>query len=363
MMKQDKSVLVAISGGIDSSVAAFLLKNKGFQVKGIFFQLIDEDNIKNFKSKHHPDFFTGEQRAELAAKKLEIPLYKIDYRKQFREIVINDFINKYQKGITPNPCILCNKEIKFSLLLDYALKKDIQSIATGHYVRVQRDGYRGKYLLKRGLDPKKEQSYFLYRITQDILSKSVFPLGNLTKIDVEKMALEIGLASFSVKESQEICFITGKNYRKMMPYEGERKNQTGYFVDTSGNILGKHKGIAFYTIGQRRKIGLSLNSRKYIVRIDPKKKLIMIGDEADLYQRECQVEKIHYVSIRPILGPTKLQVQIRYQAYPASATLFPHHKDRLKIVFDKPQRAITPGQSAVFYDHDVVIGGGNISTF
>lgn len=364
-MKKNQSVLVAMSGGIDSSVSASILKEKGYQVNGIFFRFIDDEDFRKAQNSNQNNISSGRQRVQIVAQKLAIPMCEIDYRKRFRQIVIEDFIRKYQRGMTPNPCILCNEKMKFSLLFDYASKKGIQFIATGHYARVEKDKKLGRYFLKRGLDPKKDQSYFLYRLNETILSRCIFPLGSLIKIDVEKIAREIGLEFSKIKESQEICFIPGNNYRKLMELETnqEEKSQSGYFLDTSGNLLGKHKGIAFYTIGQRRKIGLSLNTRKYIIRINPKDNTIIVGNESDLYRREFKVTKVHYISTNPILEPIRLQVQIRYNAPPAPATIFPCREGGLYVLFSEPQRAITPGQSAVFYNKEIVIGGGIISYF
>ncbi|MFW6148843.1 MAG: tRNA 2-thiouridine(34) synthase MnmA [Atribacterota bacterium] len=361
-MNNNKSVLIAMSGGIDSSVAAFLLKEKGHQVTGIYFQLTDNKKNNEFNGEESGDLPPDRQRVKKVAQKLDIPLYEVDYRKEFNKIVVDDFIRKYQSGFTPNPCVLCNEKVKFRLLFNYALKKGIEFIATGHYVRIKKNQKQDKYLLKRGLDRKKDQSYFLYRLSTNILSKCIFPLGNFTKRKVEKIACEIGLESSNIKESQEICFIPGNNYRKLIEQKSTRQenNQSGYFVDTSGNILGRHKGVAFYTVGQRRKIGLSLNTRKYIVRICPKSNNIVIGDEQNLYRRELKLIEVHYISRVPIMESVKLQVQIRYNTPPACATIFPYQKNSLYIIFKEPMRAITPGQSAVLYDKDIVVGGGII---
>lgn len=361
-MKYKKSVLVGMSGGVDSTVASFLLKEKGFRVEGIFFQFFNEDDSLEIKRDNVLNSgFSSTSRVRMIAEKLDIPFYKIDYQKEFREIVIDDFIRQYQGGMTPNPCIICNEKVKFNLLLSYALKNNIEYIATGHYAQVEKDWDQKQFFLKRGLDTKKDQSYFLYRLDQNILSKSLFPLGRLTKKGVEKIALEIGLETHRIKESQEICFINEGNYQKFIENNRREENKPGYFLDTSGNKLGKHKGIAFYTIGQRKKIGLSSNTRKYIIRINVEDNTIIIGNETDLYQRAFKIEKVHFISIDPISRPIKLQVQIRYNTHPAYAKVFPDQENRLNVFFDKPQKAITPGQSAVFYKKDNVIGGGIIS--
>ena len=364
--KRNKNVLIAMSGGIDSSVAAFLLREKGFQVKGVYFQFFDDQ--EGWQIPHHHktgdvSFSSGILVRE-AVDKLGFSLEQIDYRKEFKEMIINDFIRKYQMGMTPNPCISCNEKIKFKLLSDLAQKNRFQFIATGHYARIKKDRETRKYLLKRGMDFRKEQSYFLYRLNQNTLSKLIFPLGDLMKKDVKRIACEIGLNPSKTKESQEICFLAGENYRKLIEKSPGRRDKPGFFLDTSGKVLGKHKGIAFYTIGQRRKIGLSLNRRKYIVQINPSDNTIMIGDEADLYRKEFTVEHVHYIAANPITEPLRLEVQIRYNAPPVSVTVFPHQKvNQLFIKLDEPQRAITPGQSAVFYRRDTVFCGGIISFF
>ncbi|MDD3657067.1 MAG: tRNA 2-thiouridine(34) synthase MnmA [Atribacterota bacterium] len=357
-MARSNSILVALSGGIDSSVAAFLLKEKGFQVAGVYFRLIDDqESFEQTNSDHN------RQRVKKVTQKLNIPLYEIDYREDFYRVIIIDFIKQYEKGFTPNPCISCNEKVKFKLLYDFAVKESFDFIATGHYVRVEKDNKEGRYFLKRGLDEKKDQSYFLYRINESILSKCLFPLGNVKKEDTRKIAQEIGLPDYSSRESQEICFIPGNNYRKLLINFGKIKNEAGYFFDSAGNILGRHKGISFYTIGQRRKTGLSLNSRKYVLKIIPESNSVIIGDEIELYQREFGVIAVKYVSSEPIFLPTKLLVQIRYNTPPAWATVYPWNGEKMKIVFDEAQRAIAPGQSAVFYDKETVLGGGIIKQF
>lgn len=363
-MEPKKSVLVGLSGGIDSAVAAFLLKEKGFRVEGIFFKFFNEDHSSIIQGTDTSNVGAFEEsRVGMLAKILDIPLNRVNYQKKFSAIVIHDFISQYQKGFTPNPCILCNEKVKFHLLFNYANKHNLEFIATGHYARIGKSRNQKKFLLKRGIDQKKDQSYFLYRLNQDILSKSIFPLGKLLKRDVEKIALKIGLDLQGINESQEVCFLRGENYRKFIENKlgREDKSKMGYFLDTSGNILGKHRGIAFYTVGQRKKIGLSLNTRKYIVRINHNDHTIIVGDEADLYQREFKIENIHMISMQPLKKPVRLKVRIRYNTPAAYAKVFPCKENKMRILFDEPQRAIAPGQSAVFYQREYVIGGGMIS--
>ncbi len=357
-MVKSKTVLVALSGGMDSSVAAFLLKSVGFQVTGVHFRLIDEEEFLFLSSFN--ENFTNRQRVNKVATMLNIPCYEIDYRKEFYSKIITDFINQYEKGLTPNPCIYCNEKIKFKLLFDIAIKENFDFIATGHYVRIEKDSEEGSYLLKRGWDRKKDQSYFLYRINESVLARCLFPLGKIKKDEVKRIAQEIGLPDYINQESQEICFIPGNDYRKFLSNFGKINNGTGNFIDSTGNVLGKHKGISYYTIGQRRKTGLSLNARKYVLKIVPQNNTIVLGDEIELYQREFSVTAVHYISSHPVTCPTKLLVQIRYNSPPAWATLYPVNSRKMNIIFDEPQRAITPGQSAVFYDKDTVVGGGII---
>ena len=352
-MEKFNHVLIGLSGGIDSTVAAFLLKEKGFQVTGLYLHLIDEpESLASSNNRY---------RAQKIAQKLNIPFYEIDYRKEFYRTIIADFIRQYRKGLTPNPCIYCNEKVKFKLLYDFALKEGFTHIATGHYVRVEKNEKEGRYLLKRGIDEKKEQSYFLYRIKESILSKCIFPLGGLRKEDVKRIALKMNLADYAERDSQEICFIPGNDYRKLLVKQGKIREEEGYFFDSAGNVLGKHKGISFYTVGQRRKTGLSLNSRKYVLKISAQDNSVIIGDESELYKQEFEVTALSFISPNPITKPARLLVQIRYNTPPARAVVYPYDEKKMKITFDVAQRAITPGQSAVFYDKDIVLGGGIIT--
>lgn len=355
IMGKSNSVLVALSGGIDSSVAAYLLKDEGYRVAGLYLNLVDE------KLADQSSLVENRDRLSLITQKLNIPLYEIDYREDFFKIVVSSFIEQYNIGITPNPCILCNEKVKFKLLYEFALKKGFDYIATGHYVRLEKNLKNNRIVLKRGIDNKKDQSYFLYRINETILSKCLFPLGILSKEETRRIAQKNELSDSFRKESQEICFISGNDYRKLLTEDAKNNNKTGYFLDTSGNILGKHQGISRYTVGQRRKTGLSLNSRKYVIEINPYNNTVIIGDETELYQQKFRVRDVVYNASDPILESTKMLVQIRYNSLPALAILNPIGETELEIIFEEAQRAITPGQSAVFYDGDKVTGGGIIT--
>ena len=358
-MTKIKTVLVALSGGIDSSVAAYLLQKKGFQVVGIYFHLIEERTNREHSDNTYPPS-DNKQAVKEVAQKLNIPLLEIGYKEEFFRIIVLDFIEKYKKGLTPNPCIFCNEKIKFKLLYDFGLKESFSYISTGHYVRIEKDEKEGRFLLKRGLDARKDQSYFLYRLKEKVIAKCLFPLGILKKEDTRKFAQKIGFAALSSKESQEICFIPDNNYRQLIAGMEGTNDEPGNFLDSAGNILGRHKGISNYTIGQRRKTGLSLNSRKYVTKIIPEDNTIIIGDEADLYKREFTVADVSFISSIPISQPTPLLVQIRYNSLPAPAMVYPLDGAKIRIIFYEPQRAITPGQSAVFYQQDIVLGGGII---
>ena len=350
-----KKIAVGLSGGVDSSVAALLLKEEGYRVEGIFMKIWDGKE----KSSSKPACYGPEEKDIEDVKKvtdiLKIPLHIIDLRKEYKEVVIDYFKNEYIKGRTPNPCIICNRFLKFGVLLEKTAKSGINFdyFATGHYARIEFDRERGRYILKKGKDPDKDQSYFLYLLTQEQLSRLIFPLGNYTKKKVREIAERYNLPVSDKEESQD--FISPDRF-----FLFENGKRQGEIVDKYGNVLGKHKGIIYYTIGQRRGLGIARGKPYYVIGIDGEKNRIVVGEEEDLFRKEFIVKNINLISVEKIEKAIRVDVKIRYKHSPSPATVIPFKKDSLRVIFDFPQRAITPGQSAVFYQKDIVLGGGII---
>ena len=343
--KSKKRVICSISGGIDSAVAMALLKERGFDVLAVFMRLLPE-----------PYFEKNEERARKIAEILNVPFYVFDFRKEFQKKVVNYFLKSYKAGLTPNPCVVCNKEIKFELLFKKLQTLKADFIATGHYARVKK---RGKtYFLLKGKDKNKDQSYFLWQLTQKILKRTLFPIGNYTKAKVKKLANKFNFPFFDVSESQEVCFIQTEVSEFLKRH---LKTNPGRIVDTEGRTIGKHEGLWFYTIGQRKGIGLS-GGPFYVLEKDVRQNLLMVTkNEKDLYSKELIAKSINWISGKKPKLPLKVMAKIRYKHQPASARVFEEKGNKLKVVFSKPQRAITPGQSVVFYQGERLLGGGIIS--
>jgi len=356
-------VVVAMSGGVDSSVAAALLKVEGYEVIGITMCFSAEGgsasggNPVDFKRKKPSCCgIQGIEDAQRVAQKIGIRHYTINMQKVLKERVIRDFCDEYIKGRTPNPCVRCNQFIKFDALLKKALALDAKFLATGHYAKIvnTRQGYQ----LKKGKDLNKDQSYFLYRITQNQLKHILFPLDNYTKVEVRKLAQEFGLPVANKLASQEICFLPNTDYRGFLERQIRQQIKPGLVIESQGNILGQHRGIAFYTIGQREGLGIAKGYPLYITKIDHRNNQITVGTKQDALKREFLVKEPNFI-FEPIKKKIVLGVKIRYNHKEAKAEVAPF-KNKLKVKFIKPQFAITPGQSAVFYNKDTVLGGGII---
>ena len=350
-----KKVAVAISGGIDSAVCALLLKKEGYEVIGITMRLLKNEG----KSGEHLNV-KGVDKAKKIAKKIGIPHYIINLRDIFKKYIITNFCEEYKKGRTPNPCIRCNQYIKFGVLLKKAKQLGAEYLATGHYARIEYDKGRKRYLLKKGYDLDKDQSYFLHRLTQKELPHILMPLGNFTKDKIKEIAKEQELPVEDMRESQEICFIPENNYSEFLKKYLSEEIKPGPILNTQGKLLGEHKGIIFYTIGQRRGLGISNKAPLYVVDINKKENIITVGLENELYKKNLEVFKVSYISEENFKEPLNLKVKIRYRHQEAVATVYPLGDKKVHINFAQPQRAITPGQSAVFYNEDTVIGGGII---
>lgn len=353
-----KRVMIGMSGGVDSSVAAYLLKKQGYEVIGVTMKLWqDDDNLLDIVD----GGCCSEEAVNDARKvceKLDIPFYVLNFSSVFKEKVIKPFIDEYLNGRTPNPCIACNKHIKFDDFYNKAIQLGCDYVATGHYAKIEFDGER--YQLKKSVTDKKDQTYALYNLTQEQLEHTLLPIGEYEKEVVREIAKEIGIEVHNKPDSQEICFVKDNDYAGYVKRHSKKRIEEGYFVDTKGNVLGKHKGIINYTIGQRKGLGIAFGKPMFVVDIDPIKNTVVLGDNEDIFKKGLLAKDFNLISIDDIKGEIRVTAKHRYSAKPSPATLTKIDNDTLKIVFDEPQRAITKGQSVVMYDGDKVLGGGII---
>lgn len=355
-------VAVAMSGGVDSSVAAALLVQQGYEVVGITLQIWQESQTD---PRHSGCCSLGAVvDARRVAKRLGIPHYVLNFRQQFAQTVIADFIEEYRRGRTPNPCVQCNRYVKFDAFLQKADELGAQYIATGHYARVQYDEKSGRWLLLKAINREKDQSYVLFPMTQEQLARTLFPLGELpSKSETRALARELGLSVADKPDSQEICFVAeAGGYRAFLQSRVPDTVRPGEIRDVQGNVLGTHPGVAFFTIGQRRGLGLSGHQEPlYVVDIDAQRNVVVVGPERYLYCRRFRVERVNWIAVDRLTQPLAVQARIRYNMPEAPATLYPTGDPTcVEVEYDTPQRAITPGQAAVFYRGEVVVGGGTI---
>jgi tRNA-specific 2-thiouridylase len=354
----EQRVLVAMSGGVDSSVAAALLLEQGYEVIGATMQLWS-DCLPHSEAEGGCCSISAVEDARRVATRLGIPYYVFNMADAFTVTVVDRFADDYLNGLTPNPCLLCNRELKFGLFLDKALELDCDYIATGHYARVWFDTERKRYCLAKGKDAGKDQSYALYMLTQEQLSHTLLPLGDLTKQQTRQIATRYGLQVAQKKESQEICFVPDNNYRNFMQQYRPGTSKPGPIVNVNGERLGTHTGIENYTIGQRKGLGLS-GGPHFVIRLDVERNAVVVGDAEAVFQTSCIAQDANWISIPGLNTTLPVEAKIRYRVDPGPAVISTEEEGFVTTRFVQPQRAVTPGQAVVWYQDDLVVGGGII---
>lgn len=358
-MKQikNKKIVVGMSGGVDSSASAAILKKEGCDVIGVTFRMWPKEECGTSFGRSCCSL-EAITRARVVAEELKIPYYVLDFSADFKKEVIDYFCSEYLKGLTPNPCIVCNERIKFGLLLEKAKELGASCVATGHYANKGVDKKNGRFILKEGKDKAKDQSYFLFRLSQSQLESAVFPLGNLTKDKVRSLAKKMGLKTFNTVSSQDICFVQDLEYAEYIKKKTGVEIKAGEIVDKAGKVVGTHKGIPYYTIGQRRGLGIAHSEPLYVTGIDVSKNRIVVGTSKDVLRKSLIADRLNWIAIDGINKPLKVMAKIRYNTKKAKAVVAKIGADSVRVDFDEPQAAPTPGQAVVFYDKDVVVGGG-----
>ena len=349
-------VIVGMSGGVDSSATAALLLDEGYDVVGITLKLWPQDCVSRAEDKCCGPQAVSDARS--VCHKLGIPYYLIDESNEFQKHVIQYFADEYKAGRTPNPCVMCNQNLKFGRLINRADQLGARYIATGHFARVEKDTTGSRTLLRRGRDLRKDQSYFLFSLRQDQLARAMFPLGDKTKSDTREVARHCQLKTADKPESMEICFVPDNDYGKFLSQANLATKHQGEIVDTSGRVLGHHDGIEFYTIGQRKGLGISSPKPLYVLELDPVNNRVVVGDEDRLEQDAFVADRCNFIPFEHLDGPIEATVKIRYNHLGTSATLTPLSANKVQVRLHQPQRAVTPGQAAVFYQDDLVLGGG-----
>jgi tRNA-specific 2-thiouridylase len=370
-MSKPKTIAVAMSGGVDSSTVAAMLRADGHNVVGLTMQLWNQRRLAGHEGM--PESVQGRccslddvYDARRVAETIGIPYYVVNHEERFERDVVRPFVEQYLSGRTPIPCSLCNNHLKFDQLLIVAQQIGADALATGHYARVEFDQALGRWLLKRPTDRSKDQTYFLFGLTQDQLSRTLFPLGRMMKPQVRDLARQHGLALAQKADSQEICFVPGGDYKKFLDAylaeQGESLPDTaGELVTTDGQVIGEHGGIHNFTVGQRKGLGLATGSPLYVIQIKGDARQVVVGQQEELYTRTLRTHRINLISVEDLSEPVRVMVKIRHRHEGAPALIERSGTDEIQVSFDEPQRAVTPGQAAVFYDGEVVVGGGWIA--
>ena len=370
-MLPSRTIAVAMSGGVDSSTVAAMLRAEGHEVVGLTMQLWNQRRLAGQEGM--PESVQGRccslddvYDARRVAETIGIPYYVVNHEERFERDVVRPFVEQYLSGRTPIPCSLCNNHLKFDQLLIVAQQIGADALATGHYAQVEFDQAGGRWLLKRPADHSKDQTYFLFGLTQDQLSRTLFPLGGMMKPEVRELARQHGLALAQKPDSQEICFVPGGDYKKFLDaYLAEQgevlRDTAGELVTTDGTVVGEHGGIHNFTVGQRKGLGLATGSPLYVIQIKGDAHQVVVGQQEDLYTRTLRTHRVNLISVEDLQEPMRATVKIRHRHEGAAALIEKTGEDAIQVTFDEPQRAVTPGQAAVFYDNDVVIGGGWIA--
>lgn len=354
-----KKVVVGMSGGVDSSVAAYLLKQQGYDVVGVTMQIWQDESHEEIENKGGCCGLSAVDDARRVAAMLDIPYYVMNFKSEFKRDVIDYFVREYLAGRTPNPCIACNRYVKWESLLTRSIQIGADYIATGHYARIC-ELPNGRYAIRNSVTAKKDQTYALYNLTQEQLKRTLMPIGDYTKEEVRKIAEDIGLMVAGKPDSMEICFVPDNDYASFIEKETGVTSVPGDFVDVDGNVIGKHRGVIHYTVGQRKGLGIALGKPAFVVAIRPEQNQVVIGEDRDVYTERLYAKNLNFMAVDDIPEPVHVKAKIRYSHEGAYCTVRKIDSDTIECIFDQPVRAVTPGQAVVLYDGEYVLGGGTI---